>query len=129
GAVAAAETAEVGVGMSGGRFAAALALLLGLGVALHAAADPAANPQVVLHTSRGAITLELYPDKAPLAVANFLEYARSGFYEGTIFHRVEPRFVIQGGGFSADMVEKPVRDPIPSEAHNGLYNERWTVAM
>jgi peptidyl-prolyl cis-trans isomerase A (cyclophilin A)/peptidyl-prolyl cis-trans isomerase B (cyclophilin B) len=114
--------------MRAGRFTATLALLLSLGTVPHATADEA-HPQVVLHTSRGAITLALYPDKAPLAVANFLEYAHSGFYEGTIFHRVQPRFVIQGGGFTADMVEKPVRDPIPSEAHNGLHNERWSVAM
>lgn len=88
-----------------------------------------ANPRVVLHTSEGDITLELYPDKAPQTVDNFLQYVRDGFYEGTIFHRVIKRFVVQGGGLTADMVRKPTRDPIVNEADNGLNNDRWTVAM
>lgn len=87
------------------------------------------NPQVVLHTTRGAITLELFADKSPLTVANFLEYVKSGHYNGTIFHRVIRNFMIQTGGMTADMVEKPTRDPVLNESKNRLHNERWTVAM
>jgi cyclophilin family peptidyl-prolyl cis-trans isomerase len=84
---------------------------------------------VALHTNRGEITLELYPDKAPLTVANFIAYAKSGFYDGTIFHRVIKDFMIQGGGFNENMQEKRTRDPILNESNNGLNNLRWTVAM
>ena len=91
------------------------------------AAEP--PPQVVLETSLGDITLELLPEQAPGSVANFLDYVRAGFYDGTIFHRVIAGFMIQGGGFSADMVRKPTRDPIANEADNGLANERGTVAL
>ena len=87
------------------------------------------NPVVVLHTNKGDITLELYQDKAPKTVENFLQYARDGFYDGTIFHRVISHFMIQGGGFTADMVQKPTRDPIENEADNGLKNLRGTIAM
>lgn len=105
--------------------------LLILAAALSSAdADkPAGNPTVTLETSKGAIVIELYPDKAPKTVANFLEYAESGFYEGTIFHRVIPKFMIQGGGFTADMKQKPTRAQIENEADNGLKNTRGTVAM
>lgn len=92
-------------------------------------AQAADNPKVTLHTTHGDMVIELYPDKAPVTVDNFLQYARSGFFDGTRFHRSIRRFVIQGGGFTADLEEKPTRDPIINEAGNGLGNERWTVAM
>lgn len=92
--------------------------------------NPAAvNPQVKLTTTKGDIVIELYEDKAPLTVANFLEYTDAKFYNGMIFHRVIPNFVIQGGGFISDMTQKETRDPIPLEADNGLSNVRGTVAM
>ena len=87
------------------------------------------NPKVTLGTSLGNITLELYPDKAPATVANFLSYVDEGFYNGTIFHRVIKGFMIQGGGFTESMQEKPARAPITNEADNGLKNERGTIAM
>lgn len=85
--------------------------------------------QVVLETSLGAITLRLYTDKAPISVKNFLEYVDSGFYAGTIFHRVIPGFMIQGGGLTAQMVEKPTKAPIKNEAGNKVSNKRGTIAM
>lgn len=88
-----------------------------------------ANPQVVITTSKGDITLELYRDKAPKTVENFLQYARDGHYDGTIFHRVIPGFMIQGGGMTPGMDLKRTREPIENEADNGLSNERGTVAM
>lgn len=87
------------------------------------------NPLVVLHTNKGAISLELYPEQAPLTVANFLQYAETGFYEGTIFHRVIHRFMIQAGGFTKDMQQKATNPPVKNESDNGLHNERWTIAM
>ena len=87
------------------------------------------NTQVILHTNHGAITLELFEKEAPLSVANFIEYARAGHYDGTLFHRVIPNFMIQGGGFDTDFQQKPTRDPIQNEADNGLTNARGTVAM
>lgn len=87
------------------------------------------NPEVVITTNYGAITLRLYRDKAPITVENFLAYAKEGFYEDTIFHRVIPNFMIQGGGFTLDMVEKPTRDPIVNESQNRLHNIRGTIAM
>ena len=87
------------------------------------------NHLVKLETSMGEITLELYPDKAPATVANFLQYVKDGFYDGTIFHRVIPTFMIQGGGFDAQMNQKPTKAPIKNEADNGLKNEAYTVAM
>ena len=89
----------------------------------------AANPELSLLTSKGEIRLELFPDKAPETVSNFLQYANDGFYDGTIFFRVISHFMIQGGGFTADMEEKATRDPITNEAGNGLSNERGTIAM
>lgn len=86
-----------------------------------------ARPRVVLETNMGPIVIELFEAAAPQSVANFLQYVEDGFYEGTIFHRVEPGLVIQGGGFTADMDRKPTRDPIPNEAGNGLRNARGTV--
>jgi peptidyl-prolyl cis-trans isomerase B (cyclophilin B) len=87
------------------------------------------NPILILHTNYGAITLELFEDKAPLSVANFIQYARDGHYDGTLFHRVIPNFMIQGGGFDTEFQQKPTRDPIQNEADNGLSNARGTVAM
>jgi cyclophilin family peptidyl-prolyl cis-trans isomerase len=92
--------------------------------------DPnATNPQVKLSTSKGDITIELYPDKAPKTVANFLRYVDDKFYDNTIFHRVIPNFVIQGGGFTADLTQKTTRDPIVNESNNGLSNVRGTLSM
>jgi peptidyl-prolyl cis-trans isomerase B (cyclophilin B) len=87
------------------------------------------RPTVVLHTSMGEITIELFDDEAPISVENFLAYARDGFYDGTIFHRVIPNFMIQGGGFDGDFNQKSTRDTITNEADNGLKNTRGTVAM
>lgn len=87
------------------------------------------NPQVTIETTHGNIVLELYPQKAPKTVANFLQYAESGFYKDTIFHRVMNGFMIQGGGMTADMQEKPTKDPIKNEAANGLTNDVGTIAM
>jgi peptidyl-prolyl cis-trans isomerase A (cyclophilin A) len=89
----------------------------------------AAAPRVLLATSAGDITLQLDPEKAPKTVANFLEYVKSGHYDGTVFHRVMDGFMIQGGGFTPDMAQKPTRAPIPLESRNGLKNERGSVAM
>ncbi len=89
----------------------------------------AKKPVVILETSLGQIKLELDPAKAPVSVANFLAYVDSGFYDGTIFHRVIPDFMIQGGGFAADMTQKPTKAPIKNEADNGLKNDSWTIAM
>ena len=85
--------------------------------------------QVKLATTMGDIVLELYPDKAPATVDNFLQYVKSGHYDGTIFHRVIDGFMIQGGGLDAKMDEKPTRAPIKNEADNGLKNEAYTIAM
>ena len=84
---------------------------------------------IVLSTSLGDITLELDAAKAPLSVKNFLAYVEAGHYDGTIFHRVIPDFMIQGGGFTADMQQKPTQPPIKNEAQNGLSNEPYTIAM
>ena len=88
-----------------------------------------ANPKILLKTSKGDITLELYPAKAPITVKNFLTYVNDKFYDGTIFHRVIPGFMIQGGGLTADMSEKANRPTIKNEAGNGLKNDRGTIAM
>jgi len=94
-----------------------------------ATAPAAAHPQVVLHTSQGDITLELYPDKSPKSVANFLQYVRDGFYSGTVFHRAIPGYLVQGGLYTRDLQAKRTRSAIPSEADNGLSNLRGTVAV
>jgi peptidylprolyl isomerase/peptidyl-prolyl cis-trans isomerase B (cyclophilin B) len=93
------------------------------------AAGQPANPRVLIETSKGNITVELFPGNAPQSAANFLGYAKSGFYDGTIFHRVIPGFMIQGGGMTPDMTEKPKGAPIQNEADNGLKNLRGTLAM
>jgi len=90
---------------------------------------PAAGTKVLMKTSKGDITLELYPAKAPVTVKNFLAYAKEGFYNGTIFHRVIAGFMIQGGGITAEMHEKSAQAPIKNEAGNGLKNDRGTIAM
>ena len=88
------------------------------------------NPVVVIKTNMGDIYMELYPDKAPLTVKNFLTYVKEGFYNGTIFHRVVKGFVIQGGGFDKDLnYKKPTHSPIKNESNNGLSNVRGTIAM
>ena len=93
----------------------------------------AENPRVELKTTMGSFTLELYPDKAPKTVENFMQYVSSGFYKGTTFHRVIDGFMIQGGGFDRDMKQKPTRGPIENEAgiamKAGLKNELGTIAM
>ena len=88
-----------------------------------------ANPQVVIRTSEGDITLQLFRDKSPQTVDNFLAYVDAGFYNGTVFHRVIPNFMIQGGGFLPDMTEKATRDPVANESKNRLHNTRGTIAM
>jgi peptidyl-prolyl cis-trans isomerase B (cyclophilin B) len=102
------------------------AALLGLCLSFTAFA---ANPKVEMKTNLGSMTLELYPEKAPKTVDNFLQYVKSGFYKGTIFHRVIDNFMIQGGGFDAKLREKPTHAPIHNEADNGLKNDIYTIAM
>jgi len=87
------------------------------------------NPVVLMQTSMGEITIELDAAKAPVTVANFLDYVKDGFYDGTIFHRVIENFMVQGGGMTADMKQKKTRAPIKNEADNGLQNLRGTIAM
>jgi cyclophilin family peptidyl-prolyl cis-trans isomerase len=87
------------------------------------------NPVLLISTTLGDITVELFKDRAPVSTANFLEYVADGFYEGTIFHRVIANFMIQGGGFTPELVEKATRPPILNEATNGLSNVRGTLAM
>lgn len=99
--------------------------LMLFGFASHALA----HPQVDMQTSEGLVVIELYPEQAPKTVANFLDYVKSGFYDRTIFHRVIDRFMIQGGGFTADMKEKKTGAPITNEARNGLKNATGWVAM
>lgn len=101
----------------------ALATAVGAGVA------NAENPRVVFETTAGEIHLELFAEEAPVTVENFLAYVEDGFYDGTIFHRVIPGFVIQGGGFDEEMSRKTTRDPIVNEADNGVKNERGTLSM
>lgn len=93
------------------------------------ATAPDAAPKVLIQTSMGDITVELYPDKAPKSVENFLTYVKSGFYNGTVFHRVIANFMIQGGGFTSDLRMKKTRAPIAIESKNGLSNLRGTLAM
>jgi peptidyl-prolyl cis-trans isomerase A (cyclophilin A) len=99
------------------------------GPAFAAEAAAAAPVRVALETSEGRIVVEVLPDKAPKTVANFVQYVKDGFYDGTVFHRVIKGFMIQGGGFTAAMVQKPTRPPIPIESNNGLKNARGTIAM
>ena len=108
------------------RAAVTLGAVAALGTALPAFA---ADPRVKFVTSEGDFVIEVYPDKAPKTVANFLQYVKDKHYDGTIFHRVIDGFMIQGGGFTADMAQKPTRAPIPLEASNGLKNNKYTIAM
>jgi cyclophilin family peptidyl-prolyl cis-trans isomerase len=104
-------------------------LLVGLCLAGSAVAAEAKNPTLVMETSLGTVKIELFQKEAPISVKNFLDYAKSGFYDGTIFHRVIPGFMIQGGGFTAGLTMKPTNAEIKNEAANGLKNERGTLAM
>ena len=106
-----------------------LALAAIFSVATPAAAQDANAPKVKLSTSMGDIVVQLEPAKAPKTVENFLQYVKDKHYDGTIFHRVIDGFMVQGGGFSADMAQKPVRAPIALEAANGLKNDKYTIAM
>lgn len=118
----------------------AIAAGLALAAALAAAGEPASPPPaenenmdkktvVVIETTLGDIEVELNEEKAPVTVANFLAYVDESFYDGTIFHRVIPNFMIQGGGFTGAMSQKPTKKPIKNEADNGLANDRGTIAM
>lgn len=89
----------------------------------------AKNPKITMQSNKGTFVMELYPEKAPNTVANFLAYAKEGFFEGTIFHRVIPGFMIQGGGFTEDMQQKPTKAQIEIESDNGLKNNLGTIAM
>jgi peptidyl-prolyl cis-trans isomerase A (cyclophilin A) len=106
-----------------------LAALLGGTLLTTPAVHAEAPPRVELVTSLGNIEIQLDPQRAPKSVANFLQYVKDDFYAGTIFHRVIPGFMIQGGGFTADMKQKATRPPIPLESKNGLKNLRGTIAM
>ena len=92
------------------------------------AAQPA-SPRVEIETTMGSIVVQLEPSRAPITVKNFLRYVSEGYYSGTIFHRVISGFMIQGGGFTEKMEQKPAHDPIPLEARGGLRNDRYTIAM
>lgn len=105
------------------RFLATSSIFLALSASLQAA------PSVEFQTSQGNFTVELYPEKAPKTVENFLQYVKDGFYDNTIFHRVVNRFMIQGGGFERDLSEKNTRAPVINESNNGLLNELGTIAM
>ncbi len=111
------------------RFLAAGGLLALVAAAAPAQDKPAAGAKVLLATSAGDITLQLDAEKAPKSVANFLDYVKSGHYDGTVFHRVIDGFMIQGGGFTPELTQKPTKAPIPLESRNGLKNERGTIAM
>jgi len=105
-----------------------LSITLMLSTMTGAAQTAGTDPQVTIKTSEGDITVRLFKDKAPLTVANFLGYVDSGFYNGTIFHRVIPNFMIQGGGFLPDMSEKETGSPVENESRNRLHNTRGTLA-
>jgi peptidyl-prolyl cis-trans isomerase A (cyclophilin A) len=113
------------------RFSRRGALVLAAAFAFAATAGHAQQsaPRVKLATSAGDIVIELDPAKAPKTVDNFLQYVKDKHYDGTVFHRVIDGFMIQGGGFTADMQQKPTRSPIPLEAANGLKNDKYTIAM
>ena len=106
-----------------------LTAILLLSCSLFAGLAAAANPQIEFKTNVGSFVVELYADKAPATVDNFLRYVNDGFYQGTIFHRVIPGFVVQGGGFTKDYQQKPTREPVKNEAANGLKNATATLAM
>ncbi|HKZ17147.1 MAG TPA: peptidylprolyl isomerase [Geobacteraceae bacterium] len=107
----------------------AMAVMLVTGGVAIGAGGGTKNPVVLMETSLGAVKIELFPKQAPVTVKNFLAYVKDGFYSGTTFHRVIPGFMIQGGGFTADLRLKPTKAPIRNEADNGLKNDRGTIAM
>jgi peptidyl-prolyl cis-trans isomerase A (cyclophilin A) len=107
----------------------ALTISLALGLFAFPAGAAAKNPTVLMETSMGKVTIELFQKDAPISVKNFLTYVKEGFYADTIFHRVIPGFMIQGGGFAAGMKEKQTRAPIRNEAANGMKHDRGTIAM
>ncbi len=104
-------------------------LVLGLATTMTVNAAPVTNPQVKFETNMGSFVVELEAQKAPKTVANFMQYVKSGFYQKTIFHRVIPNFMIQGGGMTETMDEKDTKAPIALESKNGLTNKRGTIAM
>jgi cyclophilin family peptidyl-prolyl cis-trans isomerase len=104
-------------------------LILALAMSSSIFAQDKKNPRVVMDTSLGKVTIELFEDKAPITVKNFLKYADDKFYDGTVFHRVIADFMVQGGGFEPGMQQKKTREPIKNEAGNGVSNERGTIAM
>lgn len=104
-------------------------MAVALMVTISAQGDDAPNPRVLIQTTDGDITIELFADKSPVTVENFLRYVDEGHYNGTVFHRVIPNFMIQAGGFTAALEEKPTRDPIVNESRNKLHNTRGTLAM
>ena len=110
-------------------FACVMALLLTLPGCSQADSEPKGGPVVLMSTSMGEVKIELYEKEAPETVKNFLAYVNDKFYDGTIFHRVIPGFMIQGGGFTAAMEQKPTKSPIKNEAGNGLKNDTGTIAM
>jgi|TARA_B100001059_G_scaffold103480_1_gene103338 cyclophilin family peptidyl-prolyl cis-trans isomerase len=103
--------------------------LFAISMAVTAAEDSVDNPRVIIKTTDGDIVIELYAEKSPVTVENFLQYVDAGYYNNTVFHRVISNFMIQGGGFSTEMKEKPTRDPIINESSNKLHNTRGTLAM
>jgi len=103
--------------------------LLAIPTAVSAAEEQLDNPRVLMKTTDGDIVIELYAEKSPVTVENFLSYVDAGYYDGTVFHRVISNFMIQGGGFTTEMKEKPTRDPIVNESSNKLHNTRGTLAM
>lgn len=105
------------------------AILLAASTTFVSAAETASIVRAKIATSKGDIIVELYPDKAPASVANFLQYAKEGHYDRTIFHRIVKGFVIQGGGYSKSFLERPTHEPVKYEGDNGLKNLRGTVAM
>jgi cyclophilin family peptidyl-prolyl cis-trans isomerase len=105
------------------------ALLFGLALLTPALAQDNKNPRVVLDTAAGKITIELFPEKAPVTVKNFLQYVEDKHYDGTIFHRVMPDFMIQGGGMEPGLKERKTRAPIKNESGNGVSNQRGSIAM
>lgn len=106
-----------------------LTFLLALSLAMLSHSVLAANPKVKMETTKGTAIIELYPDKAPETVKNFLRYVNEGAYDGTIFHRVIKNFMNQGGGFTVDFKKKETHEPIKNEADNGLKNLKYTIAM
>ena len=107
----------------------AATLSISMSVAWAQSDDLVENPRVLMKTTDGDITIELFADKSPITVENFLQYVDDGHYDGTVFHRVISNFMIQGGGFDTELKEKPTRDPIVNESKNKLHNTRGTLAM